>query len=425
MKKIFKSKLIMILLTFAAIFTIAGCTFRESLDEYRESNGLDAQVTYYANGGAFEDNTKVKNIYYKSGQLAFNVGKNQLASGSTKILRDDHEFIGWYQVELDENGQPKLDENGDMILGDEVDFNVPLGKNEHWSVCASWKILPKVKVKLVCEDNEQLEVADGDTTIVYKNGDVIKDYSFVNGEVVSTSKAPATDKNDAYTFYDFYADEACTTAVEWPIKEPEIVDENDVHVYIYAKYIKGSWTFVKTAEDVKSMFSNTTSKYHYYLRNDIDCEGLKISTVSLFNCELQGNGYTISNLEVEKSSANATTKLALFGEIDKNAKIENVNFSDIQITYSTFPDAMINAYLVFTALSKDAVITNVSIDAEVTIKLVGNKAFVANIPVSSDGVANLTKWKFGGYETDAEYIAENSNGFMVTEETTVTIVNHN
>ncbi len=396
MKKTLKSKLLVILMVLASLFVFAGCKVTQTLDEFRDANNLPAQVTYYSNGGLFENNTTQKDIYYESGNKAADIGNVKFNSGSISISRDDYEFVGWYYVELDENGEPVKDANGEIILGEAVDFSKPLQENEHWTVAAAWTALSKVKVQLVCEEGATLSVSD---TLSYKNGDVIKEYSFTStGIVQSTTNAPIKVVENAYSFVEFYADEACTTKVEWPIQKGE------EDIFIYAKYIEGNWKMLKEADDVKDMLGDTSlSSNRYYLVNDIDCSVLTraISPTLKFNCELQGNGHTISNLKVEKTRLSNASKTSIFGELGETAVIENVTFDNVTVRYETMPNAFVETYLVCTAINVNAKINNVTINAQMEVVL-ANGASIANIPAMESGY-DMSHWKFGGYEKDEDY----------------------
>lgn len=396
MRKTLRNKLLLVGVTLATLFTIAGCQVTQSLDEFREENNLPAQVTYYANGGLFENNTDQKDLYYTAGDKAADIGNVSFTSGSISISRDDYEFLGWYYVELDEKGEPILDENGNLVLGEEVDFSKALENSDHWKVAAAWTALSKVKVQLVCDDTATLTVSD---TLSYQNGDVIKEYSFNStGIVQSTTSAPIKVANNAYSFVEFYADESCTTQVEWPIQKGE------ADIIIYAKYIEGNWKMLKEADDVKDMFADTAlSTNRYYLVNDIDCSVLSkaISSVTKFNCELQGNGHTISNLSIQKTKLSNASKVSFLGELGEAAVIENVTFDNITARFETIPNAFIETYFVFTSKAETAKISNVAISGSMEVVLASG-ASIANIPMSETGYA-MDNWQFGGFEKDEDF----------------------
>lgn len=422
MKKTLKSVCIAALMSLASVFVFTGCEVRESVEDFIDKNNLNAQVTYYAHKDTenkdayFENNLTEKDIYYKDGQKVFNIGTDSLTSGTVKLTYENYEFVSWNYVAADENGELQKDENGDLVLGEEVDFSKPITKGEHWHICANWVKLSVVKVMLVSETNITVSQTNAETgepmEIVYKPNDEIREYPFDNkGTMQSTSNAPVT-PNDA-TFLEFYANAECTQSVSWPIIRPE--DRADV--VIYAKYIPGKWTLLRDADDVKTLFSNKAGqKNAFYLLNDIDCTQLDaIAPANIFNSKLQGNGYTISNLTFEKENMASGTKVAMFGDIKAEAVIENITFTNLTINYSVRPSAMINAYLVGTNVAEGATINNVSMDARMVITL-GDGALLAN--------TLETNWQFGGFESDKAYMDKYKNAFTFTEETNCTVKNN-
>ena len=89
-----KAKLIALLLAILSLFVLAGCSMGESLDEVLDTRDLSPHVTYYANGGLFESNNAVKDLYYSTGSKALNIGTVNPISGSVDIKRDGFEIVG-------------------------------------------------------------------------------------------------------------------------------------------------------------------------------------------------------------------------------------------------------------------------------------------------------------------------------------------
>ncbi len=92
-----------LLIVFAAAClacTLVGCKIgRPGLSELRA--GYDGKVTYYSNGGEFNDSTTISvlDIYYKAGNLEvpfFNITP-QTAKEGVKVGRKGYDFIGWYE----------------------------------------------------------------------------------------------------------------------------------------------------------------------------------------------------------------------------------------------------------------------------------------------------------------------------------------
>ena len=91
------------------------------------------------------------------------------------------------------------------------------------------------------------------------------------------------------------------------------------------------YTIIKTAQDVDNIRNNLSGKY--ILMNDIDMSSLGSfesigDSSNAFTGELNGNGYTISNLNITPSDG---TSLGLFATLDgasiRNLRLENINTS--------------------------------------------------------------------------------------------------
>ena len=307
-------------------------------------------------------------------------------------------------------------------LTQEVDFEKsPMIEGEHRYYAAKWLTKTKVKVILAVDDQsakvaidkQQLKgdyfspVLEKDTV---SHGDEIMSFSYdgATGTLPSISaKFPV--KDNAYTFIGYYADEACTKPVSWPIQEEE------TDVCIYAKYITGNWTIVNSTNGVKQMFNQMgNAKARFYLTNDIDCSSLSgvIKPVRKVACELQGNGFALKDLNVIRPNDDAS-KTSIFGEITSTAVLNNVRFENLtfECKFSKAQDTE-NYYYLFNVLDKSAKITNVAISG---------KMMMYNDDRTDILLSNLqeprTNYLFGGYATDEAYFTEsNGAGFSVIGE---------
>lgn len=408
MKKRTKSKLLVWLVSIAAAFLLGGCSLGQSLDDVLETNNLVAKVTYYSNGGSFEGTPDKKDLYFKSGKKALNIGVVTPTNGSAEIERKNYVFDGWYFAVLDDENNPVFEDEQNKIykLGDKVDFSVPLQEGDHWILVAKWTANVKVNVQLVCDAEVSIpvKVKEGEEAISYKNGDVVAIRTYdTKDEVVNPGdgKAPFNVAGKEYTFVEYYADEACTSLVQWPLKK------QDADVTIYAKYIQGDWGVLRTPRDVTNMFSSITSGKRYWVTRNIDVSGSKISAKTVFDGEIQGNGYKISNLNVQKSKITAGSTVSLFGDIQATAVIENLTLDGLTLTYSV-QSAPISVYFAFTSIAEGAKITNVKLSGVMTITKAENHL----ITTLSGEYENCL---YGGYTSDAEYIEKTEGKGLIVE----------
>ena len=412
MKRMLKNKLIVFLLAILSLFVLAGCSMGDSLQDVLENNDLKAQVTYYANGGVFENSKTKKDIYYKADSKILNLGVVNPTSGSVNVTRDNYELAGWYHV------TKVVDESKGLCeLGEQVDFTSTIAAEEHWTIAAKWRALEGLRVVMVCDEDSTI-VVDKNINAVegaksFKNGDVIGEIDYDSKDTVTSSATPDnklfTVKDKTHTFYGFYMDAECTTPVEFPIKRGETQQT------VYAKYIEGNWTFVRTARDVSSMFSALRggANKQYYLMNDIDCSSVSsVDMITTFAGEIQGNGYKISNLTINKTLTAGDNKASLFGNMKAMAIVENITFENVTINVSMRTAFHLEAYLVFVAKEANAKVSNVNVSGSMTVDLVPN-AVIDNM--QANDVMSYENCLFGGYTTDSEYVTTSEGKeFVVT-----------
>ncbi len=408
MKKKHKGKLLVLLASLAAVFMLGGCSFGESFEDALANRNLEAQVTYYSNGGAFEGSSNKKDMYYKSGLKALNIGVDSVTNGTAQITRENYQFGGWYYAVLDKDGNPVYEdaEKKTYKLGEPVDFSQSLEKGDHWIVVARWIANVKVNVMLVCDEGLSIpvEVKEGEEAVSYKNGDVVETRVYDTADKVvnpGDGKAPFAFDDDEYTFVDYYADAACTKPVQWPIQKQE------EDVTIYAKYLQGEWDVVRTVKDATDMFNGITAGKRYWLARDVDLSGKKLAAKSMFDGEIQGNGFKISNLTVMKSKITGNSRVSLFGDIQATAVIENLTLDNLTFTYS-LQSSPVEIYFVFTSIAQGAKITNVKLSGQMTISK-AETHIIANL------AAGYENCLFGGYSADEEYLTETNNGGFTVE----------
>lgn len=435
MKKSFKWKLIAGLAAVASLFIFTGCKLGESLADVKEKYNLTARVTYYANSvggedtfktdGQFENTQGVKDVYYTTGAYAARIGEKSIPNVS--LTHYAHSFEGWYHVAKDDQGRLLfVDENGEElyqgedeklyyknkdgnpVLEDEdvstvpvrsteaVDFTKTLAEGDHWTICADWDEMSRLYIKLVCDDLATGEKIAGTTMegkeASYGNGEDVW-VDFFDGEedtVQALGTAPFNVPDKSFTFVEFYTSAECTEPfTAWPIRW----NENDQT--IYAKYIKGDWKILKTAEDVGKIFTETVdAASRYYLIKDIDCSELSVAPINQFRGELQGNGYKISNFVVTLGKSDLRLdngkKVALFGRITSTAKIQHIEFKDMKVEYPT-KTGVTNwtCYFLFYQFDLGAVVNSVKLGGLFNFVLGDENSKPMNI------MQNSEDWKYG------------------------------
>lgn len=145
-------------------------------------------------------------------------------------------------------------------------------------------------------------------------------------EETNTIKSFAAPRWAGHTFVGFYTDPAYTEEVTFPYVHKK--DENNPDERIYARFLEGTYRIVRSGDDLKTISAGAK----YYLMNDIDMTGIKVSLPEVFTGAIIGNSFTISNMTVERKQTRLGTSYGLFNEIGNGARIENVTFNDLLVT---------------------------------------------------------------------------------------------
>ena len=444
MKK-FKCKIIGVLLGLAAVFTAAGCSLNKSEDQIKEQYNLNACVTYYGNGGCFNDKgekTEVTLWLDATSAYPYNMpsdneelnesSNHQAGKGTMHVSRDRYVFEGWYYALLDETtGEPLVDENGNVLMGDPVDFSDPVSVGDHLYVVAKWSKKEHVEIRLVSDvdftatvqklDAEGNQMFDKNGKLeteskVVKNGDVLqlKEYSTTSKTVrLSYSSEPASNAVGV-SFFAYYADAECTqmlSGTDLTIR-PLGNGQNQV---VYAKYIEGDWAVIRSNEDYTKLFNSAVMKDNYWLLCDLDLTGKSITPRTSFSGTIMGNGHTIKGLKVSasRSSVRENSTQSIFGEIKATAKISDLILEDWSLEIETNRSTVknITTYIFWSKVEEGAVFENVTIKGgSVTIKK-AKTATIINIcgPLTEGGEPEWyseENYLFGGLGTDEAFLTK-------------------
>jgi len=218
--------------------------------------------------------------------------------------------------------------------------------------------------------------------------------------VGSELKRPTTTepKKAGYTVIDYYKDPECTEKYVFN----QVIEEDDIdysnggkaQINIYCKFDKGELIRIKNVSDLKAMVNNQEG--HYILANDIDLSKETWTPIEGFSGVLDGNGYSIKNLNlnVKNRVSGIAAKKAeeasygLFSKLE-GAKITDLTMKDVNIVI----DKASNVKLCVGALAgrtKRTTIENCTFDG---------------ITISSDGALSVdivaSSFVAGDYSTKA------------------------
>lgn len=407
MKKSIKTKAIAILMLLFSLFMFAGCgKLNDTLDDVLGEYNVKSQITYYsgeegwfgkaANGELIHS----FDLYYKHGQKPFAVGMSQAISGAANLESNDYEIVDWVLVQTDTDGNPLFEDEEKTQpkrTNQSFDFTKALEDGKHYHIAAVWQKKEMLDIKLLEGSlSFSLTVDGAEVNYSYNAGDIISSVGYGTQTSIARISNPLK-TGDAYTFLEYYADEAGTTVASWPIQR----NGNGVNKVVYAKFLEGKWELLKEASDVRKTFTSSNLKGNYYLCNDIDCSTLSaLAPLSSFAGTLNGNGHKISNLKFLKTKINDGS-YSILGTIKETAKISDITFENVSVTYKTMKSGVANFYFAFSQMENGAQIENVSFDGGSMVIELGSAFTAQNIMVGDEWL--LTNWMFGGFASDAEY----------------------
>ena len=456
MTKRLKLFLATILGAMAIACCVAGCSVGEPGRNEILANYNGGQVTYYANGGSFNNNTAivVRDVYFKEDNVPF-LDMTDNAAESYYVMYGGYDFTGWYLPARYESGEhagevmytytnsegetvpayPKLNEDGTPVTDSRearplfnidgsnkdilekdiriVPSDTPINSEyivkaeDKLIVCATWKPALKFVFKLAVDESFTI----GGKT--YNHGDEITNMAFGKDETATPGQT-TTVSFDGYTFVSNYTEEACENYAETYNRADY---EGQTEIVVWSKFVKGSWTVIKNnANAIKSMFSGLNSSSNaYYLLEDVDCSSISgFGIIQGVRAKVEGNGHTLSNLKFgAKSLANNASVAPVFGAIYASAEIKNLKLKDITIEVTG--KGNLTMYAVCKSIEEGAKLENLTIE---------NVTATVDIPtgnrVENAQNGSTASWIFGGKGTDDDFLAAYS-GVTLTGTNSLTI----
>lgn len=174
-------------------------------------------------------------------------------------------------------------------------------------------------------------------------------------------------KKEGHTFLSAYYDAAGTQAVtESAVVHPAVLNlenatVNNSVMKLYVDWTEGEWYKISTA---KQFIENFRPGGSYELCADLDFTDLVWPTAAMYGSysgTINGNGYTISNVELTQTD-NSKTNAGLFGQLADTAALCDVTFQNVTFTIRKGTRVAGTAYgLLCGSLSDSAALTNVRI----------------------------------------------------------------
>ena len=277
-----------IILALTLMLSLSGCAGEGDVFEGK------CTVTFELNGGTLDIKTSSVNDKIK---YAYEMGTKILdvreIDGYT-LSKSGYVFTGWY---TSESCDPQDRWNFDTYINTDA-----------VTLYAGWEkaIVYSYTIYYVDGGNEY---SLGSYTV--KAGDRFDDWR------------KYAQKRENFTLNGYYQDPDCTIA--WDNSTTHPGGDVDLDIKVYANYIPGKWTLVSDANTLRSAISSNSN---VYLTANVDFGGAEVSLGS-YSGTFEGNGYTVSNFKVKKTSSLRQPACAIFSELSDGAVIKNVAFENV------------------------------------------------------------------------------------------------
>ena len=271
------------------------------------------------------------------------------------IQKNGYHIEGWYRTKI-------TNADGTVEYKDKWDFENDRMTIDGVQLYAKWEINRVYTYELYYIDKDGNEV-------------FLDSYEVSKGEKFS-DKFMSNSKVEGYTTLG-YLNEA-KDAWNSNFKHPG--GDSDVAIKVYANLIEGEFTLVDTAKKLTRALSKNQN---IYLLCDIDLDGDEIC-FDTYSGIIEGNGYSISNFEIDYDAKRTGLKgeldeegkldtqanhvyISLFFEL-KNATIRNVTFDnvliDVNASYTSIKYLIVSPFAV---ILNNTTIENVEFNANIKI----------------------------------------------------------
>lgn len=245
-------------------------------------------------------------------------GKKLIRPGSQESFKEyavtDYYNKGWFTAVLNEDGTPKKDDQGNVVLDKEWNFETDVVHGA-MTLYADFHKNPTL-------------------TIIVEGGDNIV-VSKLPGNIYNKPTSSVNQpKRTGYTFIDYYTDNTYTEKFQFPYTFKE-----DSAATCYALMLEGRWEKVTDASSFRNALSLNRNMFFDVPSGEIDfsdpnrftgyfegyCNGKYDGTI-------YGNGCSLKNITLDLSYTKGKTTYSFFGNIGKAAvikdlKIENLTFN--------------------------------------------------------------------------------------------------
>lgn len=281
-------------------FGLAACSDDEERTTY------DYRVTFDYNVGSLADDCPDQYLGVKEGgRVAIQPGysdtfKEQVVTG--------YYNEGWYLAQTDGDGNPVVGEDQRVTLGKKWDF-------------ATDRVTSDITLYANLIEKPTLTIVGGDEDIVW---------DALPGAVRRRPSTSLQPKKENATFYGYYEDEQCTKPFVWE-SECVYTYEAGVHTTVYARFLEGNWTIVKTAQEFSTALNGKTN---IYVDDHLDFSDVSFPAGREYAGEINGNGKEFRNIDCTvKAQRRNSVNFGLFGVLKSTANLHDFTIVDASMTF--------------------------------------------------------------------------------------------
>ena len=323
---------IALIISVVAPAVLAGC----GDVDYDEKFSDRAKVIFELEGGKYLNSTTNVSHYYMLVD-----GKCKITAleemPDSEVTRDGGFVLeGWYRTKT-------TAEDGKAEYSDRWDFENDTVSAEGVTLYAKWEppVVYSFDFVYIDESGNEVVVSSRKVSAGKKFGEVY------TGDVLNYAGGYAN-----HTAIAVYYDAGHTKPFDDSVAHPG--GEESYAVKLYVEYIEGTYTVVKTKEQMKTAALMGNS---IYLLADIDMGGEELTFNKFSGKTLEGNGFKISNFTVKSKSSksdlvdlegdgNKSLCVAIFANLD-GATVRDVTFENI--TFKVDNTAMSDIYKIYVA----------------------------------------------------------------------------
>lgn len=356
------------------------------------------KVTFVLEGGTYKNSDRPVNYYFGFEKGTQNLIKDMFDTQSGYALtRIGYVVEGWYKTKT----QTGTDEHGNAVYSYSDKWNFATDKvgDEGVTLYANWKPAIKYTYQICWKNGDGTEVKIGSPYEVDAGKPFVDTFGYVTGR---------STKPNGYTFLKF-VDE---NGNDWDNSFVHPGGDTDCEIKVYADYIEGDWTLVRTKSELKSASKKATA--NIYLLGDVDMEGDALNFGNFANRKFNGNGYSVSNFAINYDAS----KNGLVTDVDGTPNVLYIslfgNTSNSVITDVNFTNVTLDVKTTFAQTSR---IYSCPLCVNVTNSTIKNVKVYVNFTVTS------TPWDAVGQETakDENFVQyqDLSNGFFTMDDTSM------